>query len=110
MGMLTKYSGKQRWIDIDWDHVEADYIEAGTPIGGDGQIHNDSDALGILIKAVDREYRTDGEILVHGFCDEADRLAVSGLQLTTECKIALQGIVLVQDGERLPHIAIAVAG
>lgn len=110
MGILTKYSGKRKQINIDWDHVEADYIEAGNPIGGDGQVHNDFSAQGILLESVDRNWKTQGVILVHGFCDEDDRLAVSGVQLTTECKIALEGITLVQNGEKLHNIAIAVAG
>ncbi len=90
MGMLTNYKAiKARWIDIDWENISRDFVEAGTPIGADGMIHNDSIAIGILLKSCDRQWTPRGELMLEGCIDDAERLKVSNIKLTKSCIHAL---------------------
>ena len=104
--MLTKFGGKQIWVDLDWDNITTDSIAAGTPIGADGLVHNDSQAIGILLKQCDRTYLCDGEILIAGFIDETERYAVSGVKLSSECRAALN-IAFKVGGASIGNIAVA---
>lgn len=95
MGMLKKYKiTKGRWINLDWDHINADEVKAGMPIGEDGQIHNDGSAVGILLKSCDRLWNCKGEILIEGQIYEAERRKMSGIVLSNTCRKALVGISL----------------
>lgn len=108
MSMLTNYGGKKKWIDIDWSNVDGNTIEAGMPIGADGQIHNDANAIGILVKSCDSRFTRDGEILIAGYCEEAERKTVSGVSLSSECRVALDGIALINaNGSHLGNVAVA---
>lgn len=111
MGMLNNVKVKEaQWITLDWANIEGNVVEAGTPIGADGQIHNDANAIGILLKSCDRVWNHKGEIMIEGRIDEAERQELTDAALSDACRNALHTIQLVSDGVNLPFVSEAVAG
>ena len=111
MGMLKNIKTKEgRWITLDWDHIDGDVIEAGMPIGEDGQIHNDEAAVGILLKSCDRAWNHRAEVMIEGRIDEAERQALTGIELSKACLNALRFIQLQTNGQNCPFVYEAVAG
>lgn len=103
MGMLQNIETKEgRWITLDWDHIAGDAVEAGMPIGADGQIHNDEAAVGILLKSCDRAWNHRAEVMIEGRIDEVERKAATGIELTKECMNALRFIQLHKNGQNVP--------
>ena len=108
MGVLTSGKGKVQRITVDWANINADAVEAGTPFGADGKIHDDINALGILMRQITKPWDGTAEILTAGFCDKAEMESLSGLPLSNEVQSALHDIKFGTDG--VVNCMVAVAG
>lgn len=70
-----------------------DVVKAGSPIGADGTIQNDGDAIGILLNDVYVDNPNGSLIKAFATINLANAEANSGLTLATTCKSALTHII-----------------
>ena len=77
----------------DSEFVAKEVVKAGSPIGADGTIQNDADAVGILLYDVYKE-NPNGS-LVKGFAviNEKNANANAGLTIATTVKSALKNVM-----------------
>ena len=109
-GELT-CKGKKRYIKVNWDAIGTDTLLAGTPIGADGEIHNDNAACGIVVRDITKRYQSDALTICEGWLDKAEAAEMSGITLSNECLLTLDAITFIcEDGTASPRISIAVAG
>jgi hypothetical protein len=107
MSILNSAKGKFQRIQIDWDSIDGTAIPAGTPLGADGQIHNDGAALGILTSSVSYPWNGTGDILTAGYVDRAEAEAASGLVLSNEAQAALHDVKFDSQGKINSMVAVA---
>lgn len=108
MSFLSKAKGKKIEIALDWANIEDDALGAGTPIGSDGQVHNDGQAVGVLMDTADRLWSGTVVVLCAGYVDKEEAETLSGITLTNEAQAALHDIKF--SGEDRIDSMVAVAG
>lgn len=99
--ILVKSKGKVETIKLDWDNIEPDEILAGTPIGEDGQIHNDGKAKGVLVRTVSRLWDGTADILVAGDVDTLEAETIAGVAINSKAKKALHDITFSGDSRKV---------
>ena len=91
MGMI-KQKGKTQKIRLDWKNMGTEEIFPGTPMGDDGQIHNDEKAKGITMDTLTTPWHGVADILIVGEVDEKEAERSSGIKLSAKAKKALSDI------------------
>lgn len=98
MSILWDNQGKVKKITVDWANIDADTVDAGTPMGNDGQVHNDAEAIGMLMNRITKPWDGTCDVLVAGFVDVAE----VAVELADAAINAMHGIRFVEDGVILP--------
>ena len=109
MSILSKAKGKIERITVDWDNIEDTEVQAGTPFGADGQIHNDGEARGLLMGTINAPWSGTAEIITAGYVDKLEAETLSGVELTNEAQCALHDIHFSGTGGKVDSM-VAVAG
>ena len=109
MSVLSSARGRIEWIELDWDNITPSEIPAGTPIGADGQIHNDGSAKGLLIRTANEPWSGKVEIITAGYVDKVEAESLSGLTLSNEALCALHDIHCAGTAGKMVSM-VAVAG
>ena len=109
MSVLSKAKGKIERITVDWAHIDASEVQAGTPFGADGQIHNDGDARGLLMSTINEPWSGTAEIITAGYVDKVEAETLSGIELTNEAQCAMHDIHFSGTGGKVDSM-VAVAG
>ena len=85
-------------VNMKWDTFTFP-IKKGTPIGADGTLQNDSDAIGLVMEDLNESERYSGMpcyIMTGGYAD-LEEISTSYGELTNDCIRALRGIVFYDD-------------
>ena len=114
--MLSNHYGEYKYINLNWDSISGDVVEAGTPINADGEIANDNTAIGVMVDSCDRQWKRTAKLIVAGVLDELEAQTCSGMTFELNCKLALSvkitllvnGVIDVSGSQA--EYSIAVAG
>ncbi len=109
MSVLSSAKGKVERVTLDWANITPTEVQAGTPIGADGQIHNDGSAKGLLMRTVNEPWDGTAEIITAGYVDKVEAQELSGLTLTNEAQCAMHDIHFAGVAGKVDSM-VAVAG